>query len=177
MEGALYLGRSGWRGRKRLWTIPFRMDSRSYICHHAVNYCPVPAYSNRPGIIGENKQRESTYGGRKNCSSSTYIPLAISVNRKYFPIRSSVDSFSSSQFTRFAIRNPLGGGPDGVAYGLRPCKLAARALLATSWLVAPRSGRAYSAMALGGMTLAGESQLTGLPIDRIAGVKEWGVAR
>ena len=32
----------------------------------------------------------ATYGGRKNCSSSRYIPLAISVRRKNLPMRSRV---------------------------------------------------------------------------------------
>jgi len=47
------------------------------------------------------------------------MPRASSVIRKNLPRRSSVDSFSSSQFGILGYRNPLGGGPDGVAYDLR----------------------------------------------------------
>jgi hypothetical protein len=65
------------------------------------------------------KEAKITYGGRKNCSSRTYMPLASSVIKKYFPSRSSVDSFSSSQFGSLGYLKPFGGGPDGVAYVLR----------------------------------------------------------
>lgn len=55
------------------------------------------------------------YGGLKNCSSTTYIPLAISVKRKYFPALSNVDSLLSSHLAGLGNRKPAGGGPDGVA--------------------------------------------------------------
>ena len=57
-----------------------------------------------------------TYGGRKNCSIRMYMPRNISVSRKYLPARSSTESFSSSHLGGRARRNPLGGGPEGVAY-------------------------------------------------------------
>lgn len=58
---------------------------------------------------------EATHGGRKNCSSSTYMPRSISVMRKYFPTLSNVLSFSWSHRGGVARRKFLGGGPDGVA--------------------------------------------------------------
>ncbi len=57
-----------------------------------------------------------THGGLKNCSSTTYIPLAISVKRKYFPALSNDDSLLSSHLSGFGNRKPGGGGPEGVAY-------------------------------------------------------------
>lgn len=42
--------------------------------------------------------RRRTYGGRKNCSRSTYIPLAISVRRKYLPAASQMLSLFSFHF-------------------------------------------------------------------------------
>lgn len=59
------------------------------------------------------------YGGRKNCSNTTYIPRAISVKRKYFPALSSEDSLLSSHLSGFGNRKPGGGGPEGVAYARR----------------------------------------------------------
>ena len=56
----------------------------------------------------------STYGGRKNCSSDTYMPRNISMSKKYLPALSSADSPSSHFFGR-GNRNPGGGGPAGVA--------------------------------------------------------------
>ena len=55
------------------------------------------------------------YGGRKNCSSTTYMPRAISVRRKYLPALSREDSLPSSQRSFRGSRKPWGGGPAGVA--------------------------------------------------------------
>lgn len=55
------------------------------------------------------------YGGRKNCSSTTYMPRSISVRRKYLPALSREDSLPSSQRSFRASRKPWGGGPAGVA--------------------------------------------------------------
>ena len=55
------------------------------------------------------------YGGRKNCSSTTYMPRTISVRRKYLPALSRDDSLSSSQRSLRGSRKPWGGGPAGVA--------------------------------------------------------------
>ena len=55
-----------------------------------------------------------TYGGRKNCSMSTYMPRNISSSKKYLAALSSVFSFSSQRFGR-GRRKPGGGGPWGVA--------------------------------------------------------------
>lgn len=55
------------------------------------------------------------YGGRKNCSSTTYMPRSISVRRKYLPALSRADSLPSSQRSFRGSRNPWGGGPAGVA--------------------------------------------------------------
>jgi len=57
----------------------------------------------------------STYGGRKNCSSTTYMPRSISVSRKYLPALSNVLSFSLSHLVGFAMRKSLSDGPAGVA--------------------------------------------------------------
>lgn len=55
------------------------------------------------------------YGGRKNCSNTTYMPRAISVRRKYLPALSREDSLPSSQRSFRGSRKPWGGGPAGVA--------------------------------------------------------------
>ena len=55
------------------------------------------------------------YGGRKNCSSTTYMPRQISVMRKYLPALSREDSLPSSHRSSLGSRKPLGGGPAGVA--------------------------------------------------------------
>ena len=55
------------------------------------------------------------YGGRKNCSSTTYMPRSISVRRKYLPALSREDSLPSSQRSFRGSRKPWGGGPAGVA--------------------------------------------------------------
>lgn len=55
------------------------------------------------------------YGGRKNCSSTTYMPRIISVRRKYLPALSREDSLLSSQRSFRGSRKPWGGGPAGVA--------------------------------------------------------------
>ncbi len=55
------------------------------------------------------------YGGRKNCSSTTYIPRIISPRRKYFPALSKADSLLSSHRSFLASLKPEGGGPAGVA--------------------------------------------------------------
>ena len=55
------------------------------------------------------------YGGRKNCSSTTYMPRAISVRRKYLPALSRDDSLLSSHRSFRGSRKPWGGGPAGVA--------------------------------------------------------------
>ena len=55
------------------------------------------------------------YGGRKNCSSTTYMPRTISVRRKYLPALSREDSLPSSQRSFRGSRKPWGGGPAGVA--------------------------------------------------------------
>ena len=55
------------------------------------------------------------YGGRKNCSSTTYMPRTISVSRKYLPALSREDSLPSSQRSFRGSRKPWGGGPAGVA--------------------------------------------------------------
>jgi hypothetical protein len=70
-----------------------------------------------------------THGGLKNCSSTTYIPRAISVNRKYFPALSSDDSLLSSHLSGFGNRKPGGGGPEGVAFARRLVENAARGLV------------------------------------------------
>lgn len=44
------------------------------------------------------------------------MPRAISVNKKYFPALSRVDSLLSSHLSGFGNRKPGGGGPEGVAY-------------------------------------------------------------
>lgn len=56
-----------------------------------------------------------TYGGRKNCSNTTYIPRIISPRRKYFPALSNADSLLSSHRSFLASLKPEGGGPAGVA--------------------------------------------------------------
>jgi hypothetical protein len=61
------------------------------------------------------KLNGSTNGGLKYCSSTTYIPLAISLKRKYLPALSNEDSLLSSHLSGFGNRKPAGGGPDGVA--------------------------------------------------------------
>lgn len=43
------------------------------------------------------------------------MPRAISVNKKYFPALSRVDSLLSSHLSGFGNRKPGGGGPEGVA--------------------------------------------------------------
>jgi hypothetical protein len=58
--------------------------------------------------------RKVTYGGRKNCSSDTYMPRNISKSKKYLAARSNEPSPSSQRFGR-GNRKPGGGGPDGVA--------------------------------------------------------------
>ncbi len=58
---------------------------------------------------------EGTCGGRKNCSSTTYIPRIISVRRKYLPALSSEVSLLSSHRSFRGRRKPSGGGPAGVA--------------------------------------------------------------
>ena len=57
----------------------------------------------------------ATYGGLKNCSSTTYIPLAISVKRKYLPALSNELSFDSSHRGCLGSLKPGVGGPEGVA--------------------------------------------------------------
>lgn len=74
---------------------------------------------------------QSTYGGRKNCSIKTYMPLAISVKRKYLPSRSSVFSLSHGHSVCLLVRKFLGGGPAGVAYPRVWCCCAAMSRLAT----------------------------------------------
>ena len=56
-----------------------------------------------------------SYGGRKNCSRTTYIPLNISVMRKYLPALSKELSLLSSHRSFRGNRKPAGGGPAGVA--------------------------------------------------------------
>ena len=56
-----------------------------------------------------------TYGGRKNCSRDTHIPLIISIRRKYFPALSSALSLLSSHRFGLDSLKPGGGGPAGVA--------------------------------------------------------------
>lgn len=58
---------------------------------------------------------EGTCGGRKYCSSTTYIPRIISVRRKYLPALSSEVSLLSSHRSFRGRRKPSGGGPAGVA--------------------------------------------------------------
>jgi hypothetical protein len=65
------------------------------------------------------KLNDKTYGGRKNCSNTTYIPRAISVKRKYLPALSNEDSLLSSHLSGLGNRKPGGGGPEGVAYARR----------------------------------------------------------
>lgn len=55
-----------------------------------------------------------TYGGRKNCSSDTYMPRNISMSKKYLPARSNAPS-PSSHFFGLGNLKPGGGGPAGVA--------------------------------------------------------------
>lgn len=54
------------------------------------------------------------YGGRKNCSSTTYIPRIISARRKYLPALSSAVSLLSYHLFARGKRKPEGGGPEGV---------------------------------------------------------------
>lgn len=68
-----------------------------------------------PVVAAGRGTEKGTHGGRKNCSSSTYIPLAISVKRKNLPIRSRVLSLSHGHSTRLLVRKLAGGGPLGVA--------------------------------------------------------------
>lgn len=49
-----------------------------------------------------------TYGARKNCSSTTYMPRKISVNKKYFPARSRVFSPSSQRCGRGNRKDEVG---------------------------------------------------------------------
>lgn len=67
------------------------------------------------GLSQDVQNNDFTYGGRKYCSSSTYIPLAISVNKKNFPMRSSVESFSHTNSLRLLRRKFLGSATRGVA--------------------------------------------------------------
>ena len=55
------------------------------------------------------------YGGRKNCSNTTYMPLKISVMRKYLLALSSVLSCSSSHLSGRFTRRLEGETPAGVA--------------------------------------------------------------
>lgn len=57
----------------------------------------------------------TTYGGLKNCSSTTYMPRNNSAIRKYFPALSREDSVPSSHFFGGGRRKPGWGGPAGVA--------------------------------------------------------------
>jgi len=84
--------------------IPSQMGSRW--CIYNVSACFPPQWE----LNGK------THGGRKNCSSTTYIPRAISVKRKYLPALSNEDSLLSSHLSGFGNRKPGGGGPEGVAY-------------------------------------------------------------
>jgi hypothetical protein len=59
--------------------------------------------------------RDISYGGRKNCSRTTYIPLNNSVKRKYLPALSRMFSLLSSHRSFRGNRKPAGGGPAGVA--------------------------------------------------------------
>jgi hypothetical protein len=59
---------------------------------------------------------DNTYGGLKNCSINTHMPLAISVMRKYFDALSRALSWpGESHRVGFGIRKPAGGGPEGSA--------------------------------------------------------------
>lgn len=60
------------------------------------------------------RQLRATHGGRKNCSSATYMPRNISSSKKYLPALSNEPSPSSHRFGR-GNRKPGGGGPAGVA--------------------------------------------------------------
>lgn len=55
------------------------------------------------------------YGALKNCSSTTYIPRAISLIRKYFAALSREDP-PSSQVSWRPTRKPVGGGGRGAAW-------------------------------------------------------------
>lgn len=55
-----------------------------------------------------------TNGGRKNCSSTTYIPRNISVRRKYLPALLKFVSSSPQRLGRGSLK-PGGRGPEGVA--------------------------------------------------------------
>ena len=57
----------------------------------------------------------TTHGGRKNCSSTTYMPLKISVMRKYLLALSMVLSSSSSHLGGRFTRRCVGETPAGVA--------------------------------------------------------------
>lgn len=61
------------------------------------------------------KKLAGTYGGRKNCSNTTYMPRINSASKKNFPALSRADSPDSSHFFGAGRRNPAGGTPDGVA--------------------------------------------------------------
>jgi hypothetical protein len=64
--------------------------------------------------LGEGRKGK-TYGGRKNCSNTTYMPLKISVKRKYLLALSMVLSCSSSHLGGRFTRRPVGETPAGVA--------------------------------------------------------------
>jgi hypothetical protein len=57
----------------------------------------------------------STYGGRKNCSNTTYMPRKISVNKKYLLALSMVLSCSSSHLGGRVTRSCEGETPAGEA--------------------------------------------------------------
>lgn len=63
----------------------------------------------------DSKLDGATYGGLKNCSSTTYMPRNNSAIRKYFPALSREDSAPSSHFFGGGRRKPGWGGPAGVA--------------------------------------------------------------
>lgn len=63
-----------------------------------------------------NRIRAKTHGGLKYCSSTTYIPRTISLNKKYFPALSNDDSLLWSHRSGFGSLKFAGGGPEGVAY-------------------------------------------------------------
>lgn len=69
-----------------------------------------PSTDRLPDVLSE-----LTYGGRKNCSSTTYMPLQISVKRKYLLALSMVLSCSSSHLAGRLTRSCVGDTPAGVA--------------------------------------------------------------
>lgn len=80
-----------------------------------MNIPPLPLHNNNSQVRTFSNGYIMVYGALKNCSSTTYIPRAISLIRKYFAALSREDP-PSSQVCGRPTRNPVGGGGRGVAW-------------------------------------------------------------